>query len=306
MAPPLLVALALEGLAIRTNTPLALCPTVEAVEQAVAERLRVVENDGQRWELVLENAHRAEPPAADLLHVQLFDGTGALRTDQELDVSGADCNVRAQTVALLVADQFEAMRLQAPPAPLDTEKPPPISLDREESEPPAQKPAPTLSLGVGAGVSEAWSPGAALRASIHAARLLEVSALMLAPVKSEENLAFGGKAEAWSFPLRLSAGLAFRGRRADFWIGPELLAEYERATTRGIAEGRTNRRAIWGIGAQVGVRVHGNGPWGAYLVLASDYALPVDGSRFEIDGVEVLEPGPLLGGAALGVDYDFF
>jgi hypothetical protein len=305
MALPIFVALALEGLAIRTNTPLALCPTVEAVEQAVAERLRVVE-DGQRWELVLENAHRAEPAAADFLHVQLFDGNGAVRTDQEIDVSGADCSVRAQAVAVLVADQFEAMRLKDPRIPVENERPPPVDLTPEESAPLPATEAPLLSLGLGAGVSEAWSPGASLRAALRAARLLEVSALMLAPVKTEESLMPRGRAEAWAFPLRLSAALAFRGRRADVWIGPELLAAYERATTEGIAQSRTNRRAVWGVGAQAGVRVHGSGPWGAYLVLASDYALPVAGSRFEIDGEAVLEPGPLLGGAALGVDYDFF
>jgi hypothetical protein len=305
MALPLLVALALEGLAIRTNTPLALCPTVEAVEQAVAERLRVVEDDSQRWELVLENAHRKEP-AADLLRVQLFDGSGEVRSDQEIDVSGADCGVRAQAVAVLVADQFEAMRLKSPRTVVDEERPPPVDLGHEERPPAPTQKAPILSLGLGAGVSEAWSPGAALRLSVHAARLLEVSALMLAPVKTEESLSPRGRAEGWAFPLRLSAALALRGRRFDVWFGPELLAAYERATTEGIAESRTNRRAVWGVGGQLGVRLHGSGPWGAYLVLASDYALPVAGSRFEIDGQAVLEPGPLLGAAALGVDYDIF
>src|SRR5688500_14406911 len=99
MSLALVAVLAMDGLVVRTNTPLALCPTVEAVEQALSERLRVLDNDPQRWEVVLENAHRTEP-AADVLRVQLLDEQGETQADQLLDVSGADCQVRAQTVAL--------------------------------------------------------------------------------------------------------------------------------------------------------------------------------------------------------------
>jgi hypothetical protein len=309
MALVLLVAMALDGLVVRTTTPLALCPTVEAVELAVSERVKVVGAEDKRWELVLENVHRAEPPAADLLHVQLFDDTGAVRAEQELDVSGADCAVRAQAVAVVVADHFEAMpvsgsvaAVESPPAELAPPRP-----HDAPSEPARERDAPpVLTLGAGAGLSTSWSPGAAVRASVHAARRFDVSLLALAPVRSEQALSPAGEAEGLAFPLRAAAALSLPGRRADVWIGPEFLAAYERGTTRSIAQERTNHRMVWGLGAQAGLRLHGSGPWGAYLVVALDFALPVAGSRFEVDGETVLEPGPLLGAAALGVDHDLF
>jgi hypothetical protein len=190
MALALLVALALDGLVVRTTTPLALCPTVEAVELAVSERVKVVGEGDKRWELVLENVHRAEPPAADLLHVQLLDDSGAVRAEQELDVSGADCGVRAQAVAVVVADHFEAMHLTGSAGTASSAEPsagvlPPP--DDTAAEPASEEPeAAAVTLGLGAGVSNAWSPGAALRLGVHAARWLDVSLLVLAPVMTEE------------------------------------------------------------------------------------------------------------------------
>ena len=46
--------------------------------------------------------------------------------------------------------------------------------------------------------------------------------------------------------------------------------------------------------------------WAGYFVAAADYPLPLSGSRFEVDGETVLEPGPVRWAAALGVEYDVF
>jgi hypothetical protein len=301
--------LAMDGLEVRTTTPLALCPTVEAVEVALSERLHVVENDHKLWEVVLENAHRTEP-AADLLRVVVRDEQGETRVDQELDVSGADCSVRAQTVALVVADYFESRRLDAapvPPAPEPTPAQvvsPPV--DAPVSAAPDQRRHDHLSLGVGVSANDAFSPGFAARLVGRPSEHFELSALMLAPARESERLAEGGRAEVLAWPLRVSPAFSLRFAHASLWLGPEALISYERGTTRDIADSQTNHRWVWGFGAQAGARFFGTSPWAGYVVLAVDYPLPVPASRFKVDGETVLEPGPVRWGAALGVEFDVF
>lgn len=312
MSLPFLLVLAMDGLVVTTTTPLALCPTVEAVELAVSERLRVVEGEQTRWEVVLENGTRTEPAAADLLRVKLVDEQGQVHADQLLDVSGADCNVRAQTVAVLVADFFESLRLEpmasAPPAASPSVAPEPSAAPAPAPPPPAPSRAtaePRFSVGLGVSLNDGQSPGGALKA-VARISTLELSALVLAPGHQQETLSRGGRAEAWAAPLRLAAALGLRWRRVGLWLGPEFLASFERGITRGIGDDETNQRMVWGVGGQAGVRLFGAGPWAFFVLFAADYPLPVRGSRFQVDDTSVLDPGPLRYGAALGVDYDIF
>jgi hypothetical protein len=312
MSLPFFALLAMDGLVVRTTTPLALCPTVEAVEVALSERMHVVDEDHEHWEVVFENAHRTEP-AADLLRVQVLDEHGEARADQLLDVSGADCNVRAQTVALVVADYFESRHVEPAPQPEPAPAPAPAPPDTPSPAPRAER-HDHLSVGVGVGLSENSSLGFAARLVGRPTRFFELSALVLAPGRDSEHIGQAGqrgKAELWTWPLRLSAALSLHWSRLGLWLGPEALLSYERGTTQGIAHSQTNHRGVFGVGGQVGLRYATRGSWAGYVVFAADYPLPLDSSRFEIEvegeGVKtVLAPGPVRWGAALGVDYDVF
>jgi hypothetical protein len=309
MSLPFLALLAMDGLVVRTTTPLALCPTVEAVEVALSERMHVLDDDHQRWEVLLENGHRTEP-AADLLRVQVLDERGEARAEQLLDVSGADCNVRAQTVALVVADYFDSRRVEAAPPPQPEPAPHVAAPVAQDGPAPEQPPGRRdhLSLGLGVSANDSFTPGFAARLVGRPLPRFELSALLMAPVHEEEELmgSDGGSAELWAWPLRVSAGLGWQFARLRLWLGPEALASYERGTTKGIAQSETNHRWLFGVGAQAGLRYGGPAGWAGYFVVAADYPLPVSGSRFEVDDRTVLDPGPVRWGAALGVEYDVF
>jgi hypothetical protein len=314
---------AMQGLSVRTTTPLDLCPTVDAVEAALSERASLVSGDQEHWQLVLTSAHRTTAPAADFLRVQLLDAQEQARIDQQLDVSGADCSVRAQTVALIVADYFESLRLDpaphpAPAAPPAQAKakvapeptPAPVAFSAKDAERADSKPERgRLVLGLGVSTTDGFSPGFAARVAVAVRGAWDISASILAPTHTHDTPRQGGRAEGWGFPARLSAGYHLTSGRVDSWLGPEFLLSYERGTTRGIANSQTNERIVLGAGAQAGVRWRALDSLAPYLLFVLDYQLPLAGSRFLIDrpgghSEEVLAEGPVRWGAALGIDYD--
>jgi hypothetical protein len=318
---------AMQGLSVRTTTPLDLCPTVDAVEAALSERANLVSSDQEHWQLVLTSAHRTTAPAADFLRVQLLDAQEQARIDQQLDVSGADCGVRAQTVALIVADYFESLRLDpvshpepatqlgAPgadaKAKASPEPPPaPVAFSAKDAERTNSKPERgRLVLGLGVSTTDGFSPGFAARVAVAVRSAWDISVLMLAPVHTHDTLKMSGHAEGWGFPVRLSAGYHLASGRLDSWLGPEALFSYERGTVSGIANSQTNERLVVGAGAQAGIRWRALDSLAPYLLVAVDYQLPLAGSRFTVDhpngrSEDVLAEGPVRWGAALGIDYD--
>ncbi len=342
----LISVLALEGLIIETTTPRALCPAVSLVEAALSERMSFVEGHDARWRLVLENAHRTGPPPADLLRVQLKDQFGNLRLEQVLDVTGASCDVRAETVAIVIAEYFESAQLESSPKSLPPNTPPKAASAEEPLERPTEAPArvpdhpktfaefpsaapsnaerpnnaaqpespaktplpqpPSLSLGLGLSIADWNSPGFSGRAAVHLSGSLRASLLAVALSTKQQTLASNGTADAWALPLRFAAIWTAIEGGVGWWLGPEALISYEQAKSSGIAISKSNHRFVWGLGAQAGARYPAESSWSGYLVGALDYALPLAASRFEIDGQQVLEAGPIRWTAALGIERDFF
>ena len=163
-----------------------------------------------------------------------------------------------------------------------------------------------LSLGLGISANDSFTPGFAARVAARPLPRFELSALVMAPVHETQKLKMAGSAELWGWPLRLSPALSWQLARWRLWVGPEALASYERGTTEGIAQSETNHRWLFGVGGQVGVRYGWPAGWAGYFVVAADYPLPLSGSRFEVDGETVLDPGAVRWAAALGVEVDVF
>ena len=325
--------LGLQGLTVETTTPRALCPTTVAVEEQLAERLQVVGTQGHDWTLELENGHAFGPPAQDFIIVHLFDDHRTLRLEQRIDVTGAACGLRARSVALVVAEYLENSAEPGSPASSSPppSSPPPSSSPLEpapatkepgpsasgptpqsDASPPAAPPsarpepnptlAPWLTLGAAAALVDSRF-GGALRVGFRPRPNLELA--LLGALSAEHREAIGsGSASAHALPLRLSLSPVIPLGRLSAWLGADAFFSYEWAKTEGLPRDRTNDRAVLGFGAQAGLRAPLFGPLRAFAVVAADYVLPLPGSRFEIDGREVLRPGPVRWAGAIGLEID--
>jgi hypothetical protein len=312
--------LGLTGLTVKTTTPRALCPTPVAVEEQLAERLQVVGTNGHDWTLELENGHAFGPPAQDFIIVHLFDDHRTLLLDQRIEVTGADCGLRARSVALVVAEFLENSAQQAAPSPQPVAPP---SLSETEPSAPAPTPksdtaatttphvtgekaappaGPWLSVGAAAALFDDHF-GGALRLGFRPEPSLELS--LLATLSGAHHESIGtGSASLQALPLRLGASSILPLGPLSMWFGADAFFSYEWAKTEGLARNRSNERAVFGLGGQFGLRAPVVGRLGAFGLAAADYVLPLAGSRFEIDGREVLPPGPARWAFVLGLEID--
>jgi hypothetical protein len=323
---PLLALPSARGLTIETRSPDAHCPDLAMTQQAAEARLGTVKAEGtQGWRAVYTIVY-APDKDGNYVHLELFDPKGDRKLERDLPLAGESCATMTQAVVLVLERYFRDIGsleddstgppnaassaiTEAPPAPVATDR---SSTPMGPSAPPSYRGSVMAGLGF---LTPPASLALALEGRLWLPRSLQLGigvawsgADVTEPVGPP-----GGAARMTSIPVRASFAWHKDLGSTDVFIGPDLLASFDRASVTGVAVPGQATRVVLGLGVGAGALIWLGRSLALSIGATFDATLPLAMSQFVVNTApagsaanrnqEVLQQQWIQGLILVGVTY---
>jgi hypothetical protein len=324
---PVLALPSARGLTIETRSPDAHCPDLAMTQEAAEARLGTVKGEnGQSWKAVYTIVY-APDKDGNYVHLELFDPKGERKLERDLPLAGESCATMTQALVLVLERYFRDLGSleegPAPPEPQDAPgdrpvTPPPPAIDQ-----PSTAPAPSTTNSYRGSVTAGLgflTPPSSLALTLEA-KLWLLSSWQLAlgvawsPAETTEAVGPpGGVASMTSVPVRASFAWHKDLGSTDVFLGPEVLASFDRASVTGVAQPGKAMRVVYGLGVGAGALTwltggskaassNTSGALALSFQASFDATLPLAASQFVVTDQEVLQQQWIQGLFSVGVTY---